>query len=34
MGMAATLFNGAESFIQIVNILSTAFPLWNQVKIV
>ena len=33
MGMAATLFNGAEPFEHIVNIPSTEGPMWNQVKI-
>ena len=34
MGSAATLFNGAESFDKIINILSTKDPIWNLVKIV
>ena len=34
MGMAAILFNGAEPFDQIVNILSTEGPMWNLVYIV
>ena len=34
MGMAAILFNGVEPFEQIVNILLTAGPVWNLVKIV
>ena len=33
MGMAAILLNGAETFKQIVNTLSTG-PMWNLVKIV
>ena len=32
MGIAAILFNGAESFEQIVNTLSTS-PMWNREKI-
>ena len=32
--MAAILFNGAEPFEQIVNILSTESPMWNLVKTV
>ena len=32
MGMAAILFNGAEPFEQILNILSTEDPMWNLVK--
>ena len=34
IGMAATLFNGAEPFEQIVNILSTEGPMWNLEKTV
>ena len=34
MGMAAILFNDAEPFEQIVNILSTEGPMWILVKIV
>ena len=34
MDMAAILFNGAEPFEQIVNILSTEGPMWNLVKTV
>ena len=34
LGMAAILFNGAEAFDQIVNILSTEDPVENLVKIV
>ena len=34
MGMAAILFNGAEPFEQIGNILSTEGHMWNQVKTV
>ena len=33
MGMAVILFNGAEPFEHIVNILSTEGPMWNLVKI-
>ena len=33
-GMAAILFNGAEPFEQIVNVLWTEGPMWNLVKIV
>ena len=33
MGMAAVLFNGAEPFKQIDNILLTKGPMWNLVKI-
>ena len=33
MGMAATLFNGAEPFEQIVNTLSKESSMWNLVKI-
>ena len=33
MGMAATLFSGAEPFEQVVNIPSTGGPMWNLVKI-
>ena len=32
MGMAATMFNGAEPFDQIVSILSTEDPMWNLMK--
>ena len=32
MGIGATLFNGAESFEQIVNNFSTG-PMWNREKI-
>ena len=34
LSMAAILFNGAEPFEQIVNILSTEGPMWDLVKIV
>ena len=34
MGMTAILFNGAEPFEEIVNILSTEGPIWYLVKIV
>ena len=33
MGMAAILFNGPESFEQIVKTLLTEDPMWNLVKI-
>ena len=33
MGMAAILLNVANTFEQIINILSTKGPMWNQVKI-
>ena len=33
MGMATILFNGAEPFKQIVNILSKEGPMWNMEKI-
>ena len=33
MDIAAILFNGAEPFEQIDNILSTESPMWNLVKI-
>ena len=33
MGKAAILFNGSETFQQIVKILSTEGPMWNLVKI-
>ena len=33
MDMAAILFNGAEPFKQMVNILSTEGSIWNLVKI-
>ena len=33
IGMAATLFNGAEAFEQIVNTLWTKGPIWNLMKI-
>ena len=33
MGMAAVLFDGAEPFEQIGNILLTEGPMWNLVKI-
>ena len=33
MSMATILFNGAETFEQIVNISSTEGPMWNLVKI-
>ena len=33
MDMVAILFNGAETFEQIVNILSTEGTMWNLVKI-
>ena len=32
MGMAAILFNGAEPFEQIVNILLTEGSIWNLMK--
>ena len=32
MGIGATLFNGAESFEQIINNFSTG-PMWNREKI-
>ena len=31
--MAAILFNGVESFEQIVNTISTESPMWNLVKL-
>ena len=33
MGTAAILFNGMESFEQIINTFSTEGPMWNLVKI-
>ena len=33
MGMAVILYNGAESFEQIISTLSTEGPMWNLVKI-
>ena len=34
MGMSSILFNGAEPFKQIVNILSTGGAMWNLMKTV
>ena len=34
MGIAAILFNRAELFDQIVNILPTEGSMWNEIKIV
>ena len=34
MGISAILFNGAEQFEQIVNILLTEGPMWNLVNTV
>ena len=33
MGMAAILFNGAEPFEQIINIVLTEGPMWDLVKL-